>query len=231
VADEPRSNGPRPEGGGDKPESAASVPNSAEGPSDTELVRRLGEADGSALAQLYQRFGRPCYSLARRICVDEGLAEDVVQEVFLTLWRDPARYDPSRGGFATWLLTLIHHKAVDAVRRESTLRRRMVAAPEAGEDWSPTPVPGAEQVAIARVAAGQVRAALHRLPFEQRQVLALAYFGGHTQREIGVLTGVPLGTVKSRMFTAVQRLRSLLADQLGPDDLVAEVCMVREVNQ
>jgi RNA polymerase sigma-70 factor (ECF subfamily) len=194
-------------------------------------VRRLGEADGSALGQLYQRFGRPCYSLARRICVDEGLAEDVVQEVFLTLWRDPARYDPSRGGFATWLLTLIHHKAVDAVRRESTLRRRMVAAPEAGEDWSPTPVPGAEQVAIARVAAGQVRAALHRLPFEQRQVLALAYFGGHTQREIAVLTGVPLGTVKSRMFTAVQRLRSLLADQLGPDDLVAEVCMVREVNQ
>jgi RNA polymerase sigma-70 factor (ECF subfamily) len=207
------------------------VPNPAEGPSDIELVRRLREADGGALTQLYQRFGRPCYSLARRICADEGLAEDVVQEVFLTLWRDPARYDPSRGGFATWLLTLIHHKAVDAVRRESTLRRRMVAAPEAGEDWSPTPVPGADQAAIARVAAGQVRAALQRLPPEQRQVLALAYFGGHTQREIAVLTGVPLGTVKSRMFTAVQRLRAMLADQLGPDDLVAEARMVREVNR
>jgi RNA polymerase sigma factor (sigma-70 family) len=231
VADEARSNGPRPDRWNGTPEPASEVPHPAEGPSDVELVRRLREADREALSQLYQRFGRPCYSLARRICADEGLAEDVVQEVFLTLWRDPDRYDPSRGGFATWLLTLIHHKAVDAVRRESTLRRRMVAAPEAGEDWSPTPVPGAEQVAIARVAAGQVRAALHRLPFEQRQVLALAYFGGHTQREIGVLTGVPLGTVKSRMFTAVQRLRSLLADQLGPDDLVAEVCMVREVNQ
>jgi RNA polymerase sigma-70 factor (ECF subfamily) len=213
------------------PESAASVPNPAEGPSDVELVRRLREADGEALSQLYQRFGRPCYSLARRICADEGLAEDVVQEVFLTLWRDPARYEPSRGGFATWLLTLIHHKAVDAVRRESTLRRRMVAAPEAGEDWSPTPVPGADQAAMARVAAGQVRAALHRLPPEQRQVLALAYFGGHTQREIAVLTGVPLGTVKSRMFTAVQRLRAMLADQLGPEDLVAEARMVREVNR
>jgi RNA polymerase sigma-70 factor (ECF subfamily) len=194
-------------------------------------VRRLREADGEALSQLYQRFGRPCYSLARRICADEGLAEDVVQEVFLTLWRDPDRYDPSRGGFATWLLTLIHHKAVDAVRRESTLRRRMVAAPEAGEDWSPTPVPGADQAAMARVAAGQVRAALHRLPPKQRQVLALAYFGGHTQREIAVLTGVPLGTVKSRMFTAVQRLRAMLANQLGPDDLVAEARMVREVNR
>lgn len=231
MADEARSNGPRPDRWDGTPEPASAVPSPAEGPSDVELVRRLREADGEALSQLYQRFGRPCYSLARRICADEGLAEDVVQEVFLTLWRDPDRYDPSRGGFATWLLTLIHHKAVDAVRRESTLRRRMVAAPEAGEDWSPTPVPGADQAAMARVAAGQVRAALHRLPPEQRQVLALAYFGGHTQREIAVLTGVPLGTVKSRMFTAVQRLRAMLADQLGPDDLVAEARMVREVHR
>lgn len=228
MADEARSNGPRPDRWGGGPEPAAPASNPTEGPSDVELVRRLGEADGAALSQLYQRFGRPCYSLARRICADEGLAEDVVQEVFLTLWRDPGRYDPSRGGFATWLLTLIHHKAVDAVRRESTLRRRMVAAPEVGEDWSPTPVPGADQAAIARVAASQVHTALHRLPVEQRQVLALAYFGGHTQREIAVLTGVPLGTVKSRMFTAVQRLRSLLADQLGPDDLVTEARAVRK---
>ena len=231
MADEARSNGPQPARRRDAPEVAPPVTSLAEGPSDVELVRRLGDADGAALAQLYQRFGRPCYSLARRICADEGLAEDVVQEVFLTLWRDPNRFDPARGGFATWLLTLIHHKAVDAVRRESTIRRRMVAAPEAGEDWSPTPVPGADQAAMARVAAGQVRAALHRLPMEQRQVLALAYFGGHTQREIAVLTGVPLGTVKSRMFTAVQRLRSLLSDQLGPDTLVAEARVVREVNR
>jgi RNA polymerase sigma-70 factor (ECF subfamily) len=194
----------------------------AEGPSDAELARRVGDADGAALSQLYQRFGRPCYSLARRICADERVAEDVVQEVFLTLWRDPTRFDPSRGGFATWLLTVTHHKAVDAVRKESAIRRRMVAAPEAGENWSPTPVPGADQAALARVAAGQVHLALHRLPVAQRQVLALAYFGGHTQREIAVLIGVPLGTVKSRMFTAVQRLRVLLTDQLGPDALIAE---------
>ncbi|HEX4103504.1 MAG: sigma-70 family RNA polymerase sigma factor [Pseudonocardiaceae bacterium] len=231
MADEARSSAPRPERWRDSSESVPPALSMGEGPSDVELVRRLGDADGAALSQLYQRFGRPCYSLARRICADEGLAEDVVQEVFLTLWRDPTRYDPARGGFATWLLTLIHHKAVDAVRRESTIRRRMVAAPEAGEDWSPTPVPGADQAAMARVAAGQVRAALHRLPVEQRQVLALAYFGGHTQREIAVLTGVPLGTVKSRMFTAVQRLRSLLADQLGPDVLVAEARVVREAKR
>lgn len=231
MADEARSGAPRPERWRNSSDPVPPALSMGEGPSDVELVRRLRDADGAALSQLYQRFGRPCYSLARRICADEGLAEDVVQEVFLTLWRDPSRFDPARGGFATWLLTLIHHKAVDAVRRESTIRRRMVAAPEAGEDWSPTPVPGADQAAMARVAAGQVRAALHRLPVEQRQVLALAYFGGHTQREIAVLTGVPLGTVKSRMFTAVQRLRSLLADQLGPDTLIAEARVVREAKR
>jgi RNA polymerase sigma factor (sigma-70 family) len=102
-----------------------------------------------------------------------------------------------------------------------------VAVPEAGEDWSPTPVPGADQAALARVAAAQVRAALHRLPVAQRQVLALAYFGGHTQSEIAVQTGVPLGTVKSRMFTAVQRLRALLTDQLVPDTLIAEARIAR----
>lgn len=231
MVDEARPSAGRPDRsqGGSRPASAAAGP--AGEPSDAELARRLADSDGSALSQLYQRFGRPCYSLARRICGDDGLAEDVVQEVFLTLWRDPRRFDPARGSFATWLLTLIHHKAVDAVRRESTVRRRVVPAPEAGEDWSPTPVPGADQAAIARVAAGQVRAALHELPVEQRQVLALAYFGGHTQREIAVLTSVPLGTVKSRMFAGVQRLRSLLHAQLGPDALIAEARVAGEVNR
>src|SRR5207302_9767595 len=116
VADEARSDGPRPDRLGGASEPSAPVPNPTEGPSDAELVRRLGKADGAALSQLYQRFGRPCYSLARRICADEGLAEDVVQEVFLTLWREPTGFDPSRGDFATWLLTMTHRRAVDLVR-------------------------------------------------------------------------------------------------------------------
>lgn len=189
------------------------------GTSDAELARRLREGDGAALSELYQRFSRPCYVLARRVCVDEGLAEEVVQEVFLTVWRDPRRFDPVRGSFATWLLTLIHHKAVDAVRRESTVRKRVVPSPEAGEVRSPAPLPGADQAAIARVAASQVREAMGQLPTEQRQVLELAYFCGHTQREIALLAGVPLGTVKSRMFAGVQRLRLLLDGKLGPDIL------------
>ena len=231
MADEARSSASRLDRWHGTSEPVVGAPSVIGEPSDAELVRRLGDADGTALSQLYRRFGRPCFSLARRICADEGLAEDVVQEVFLTLWCDPTRFDPSRGSFATWLLTLIHHRAVDAVRKETTIRRRTVGAPEAGEDWSPAPAPAACQAAMARVVAGQVHAALRRLPVEQRRVLALSYFGGHTQREIAVLTGVPLGTVKSRTFAAVQRLRSLLTDQLGPGTLVAEARMVREVTR
>ncbi len=151
--------------------------------------------------------GGPAYSLARRICADDGIAEDVVQEVFLAFWRDPKRFDPERGSFGTWLLTLVHHKSVDAVRRESAIRRRTVPAAEDGEEWSAPPGPGADQAALGAVVAGQVRDALGQLPAEQRQALALAYYGGYTQREVATITGVPLGTVKSRMFTGVQRLR------------------------
>ncbi len=168
---------------------------------------------------LYDRYARPAFSLARRICADAGIAEDVIQEVFLALWREPSRYDSARGTFTTWLLTLVHHKAVDAVRRERAIRRRTVPGSEDGEDWSVPHGPGADQAALGSVVAGQVRDALGRLPAEQRQALALAYFGGYTQREVATLVGVPLGTVKSRMFTGVQRLRALLGpllSEIGP---------------
>jgi RNA polymerase sigma-70 factor (ECF subfamily) len=182
---------------------------------DAGLVRRIAGGDSGALGELYDRFGRPAYSLARRICADDGLAEDVVQEAFLAFWRDPSRYDAAKGRFGTWLLTLVHHKSVDAVRRESAIRRRTVPAAEDGDEWSAPPGPGADEDAIGSLVAGQVRDALGRLPAEQRQVLALAYYGGYTQREVAALTGVPLGTVKSRMFTGIARLRSLLGPAVG----------------
>jgi RNA polymerase sigma factor (sigma-70 family) len=184
-------------------------------PVDEQIIRRIVAGDQRALAELYDRWARPAFSLARRVCADEGLAEDVVQEVFLAFWREPGRFDSARGAFSSWLLTLVHHKAVDAVRRESVIRRRTVPASEDGEEWSSTPGPGADQAAMGAVVAGQVRDALGRLPAEQREALALAYYGGYTQREVATLMGVPLGTVKSRMFTGVQRLRNVLGPLLG----------------
>lgn len=177
---------------------------------DARLVARLGAGDESALAALYDRYSRPAYSLARRVCVDELLAEDVVQEVFLTVWRDPSKFSPDRGAFSSWLLTLVHHKAVDAVRREGVHRRRQVNVDDETTDRLAPDTPGADQDAIGAVVADHVKAALRELPVEQRTAMMLAYYGGYTQREVAALVGVPLGTVKSRMFAAANRLRTAL---------------------
>ncbi|GAA4734218.1 RNA polymerase sigma factor [Actinomycetospora chibensis] len=181
---------------------------------DAALLVRLSDRETAALDALYQRYGRPAYSLARRICADDGLAEDVVQEVFLALWRDPGKFDPGRGTVASWLMTLVHHKAVDAVRREATRRRHHPTTGEPDEGV-PAAGPSAARQALGAVLGEQVRAALHRLPTEQRTALGLAYYGGYSQREVASLTGVPIGTVKSRMFAGVARLRVLLGPVLG----------------
>lgn len=186
-----------------------------DGPSDADLVGRLGAGDQRAMRLLYGRHEHPARSLARRICLDIGIAEDVLQEVFLTVWREHSRYDPVRGSFASWLLTLVHHKSVDAVRREISLRRRTVPSSADAAQWCAAAGPGADEAAISSVMAAQVRDALSRLPVEQRQALNLSYFGGYTQREIATLIDVPVGTVKSRMFMGVQRLRASLGPLLS----------------
>lgn len=177
---------------------------------DVRLVTQLGTGDERALASLYDRYSRPAYSLARRICVDELLAEDVVQEVFLAVWRDPSKYVADRGAFSSWLLTLVHHKAVDAVRREGVHRRRQVSVDDETTDRMAPKSEGADVDAIGAVVAVDVRSALGELPAEQRTAMILAYYGGYTQREVAALVGVPLGTVKSRMFAAAARLRTAL---------------------
>jgi RNA polymerase sigma-70 factor (ECF subfamily) len=197
-------------------DSAERQPRSAEH-SDADLVRQIATGDSSAFAGLYDRYCRQSFSLAKRICVAQELAEEVVQEVFLALWREPSRFDSSRASFATWLMTLVHHRSVDAVRREGAQRRRATAATDQVAERGETTVTAAEDDALAGIVGGKVREALGRLPEEQRRILSLAYFGGYTQCEVAALTGVPLGTVKSRTFAALRRLRTLLAS-LRADD-------------
>jgi RNA polymerase sigma factor (sigma-70 family) len=180
------------------------------------VLRRIRAGDRSAVDALYDLFGRPAFALARRILQDDGLAEDVVQEVFLTVWRAPDAFDERRAAVSSWLLAMVHHKAVDAVRREEAHRRRGRRAEEDMALDVPAATRDAEEQAVDRVVSQQVRDALGELPAPQREALALAYYGGYTQREVAALTGVPLGTVKTRMLSGMRRMRRDLASGGGP---------------
>jgi RNA polymerase sigma factor (sigma-70 family) len=177
---------------------------------DADLLRRIREGDRDALAGLYDRFRRPGFALARRILADDTMAEDVLQEVFLSVWRDPAAFDRTRGTVASWILAVVHHKAVDAVRREESQRRRRALAEDALALDAPMATRTVEDDAWSRVVAEQVRTALGALSDTQREALTLAYYGGYTQREVAALTGAPLGTVKTRMLAGMRRLREEL---------------------
>jgi RNA polymerase sigma-70 factor (ECF subfamily) len=174
-------------------------------------MRRVESGDGSGLEELYQRYGAPCYALARRILRDEALAQDVVQEVFLTCWRG-AGYDATRGGVASWLLAVTHHKAVDLVRKEERLRARRTSEESLADVAQASG--SAEDQAWSLLQAAAVRGALKDLPTEQREVLLLAYYGGYSQREISAMSGVPLGTVKSRTLAAMRQLRAELSPRV-----------------
>jgi RNA polymerase sigma factor (sigma-70 family) len=175
---------------------------------DRALVSLVCGSEPAALEALYGRYGRACYGLARRILTDEQLAQDVVQEVFLAVWRDASRFDASRGGFSTWLLSMTHHKAVDSVRREENLRKRRTSADVL--ETTESEAPKVDEAVWSIVRRERVREALKGLPGPQREALALAYFGGYTQREIAGLTATPLGTVKTRMLAGMRRMKESL---------------------
>jgi RNA polymerase sigma factor (sigma-70 family) len=176
--------------------------------SDEALVALAARSEHSALAELYDRFGRAAYGLALRILRDEGLAEDAVQDAFLALWRTASRFVPERGKASTWILTLVHRRAVDLVRREE--RRRA----EALDDDAPaaSAAPSLDEEAWLRLQRERVQGALRQLPDQQREALELAYYGGFTQSELADRLGQPLGTIKSRMFLGLGRLRELLGE-------------------
>jgi RNA polymerase sigma-70 factor (ECF subfamily) len=166
---------------------------------------------GGSIAELLDGYASRALALARRIVVDGQLAEDVVQEAFVAYWRNPQAFDAARGSFGPWFLALVHHKAVDAVRREESQRRRFDAV---AESMGPATTPDVEELVAGRMADTRVRRALAALPAVQREALVLAYWGGCTQREIALRTGAPLGTVKTRMLAGMRRLQEGLSS--GP---------------
>jgi RNA polymerase sigma factor (sigma-70 family) len=175
--------------------------------SDEAVVALVARSDQTALAELYDRFGRVAYGVALRVLRDEKLAEDAVQEGFLAAWRAADRFMPERAKASTWLLTFVHRRAVDLVRRED--RRRADSLPEVAEQAASG---SAEEDAWLRFERERVQAALKQLPDQQREALELAYYGGFSQTELAERLGQPVGTIKSRMFTGLARLRELLAD-------------------
>jgi RNA polymerase sigma-70 factor (ECF subfamily) len=167
---------------------------------------RLVVRDPAALLELYDQFGSYVYGLAARVIGDRRAAEDITQDVFLALWERPEAFDPDRGRLRTWVGTLAHRRAIDHIRREEARRRR-----SARDAAGMVSVPDVDEMAMAMLAAEQVRAEVDRLPEDQRAAIELAYFGGRTYRQVAEELGIAEGTAKSRMRLGLRRIADALA--------------------
>jgi RNA polymerase sigma factor (sigma-70 family) len=173
--------------------------------SDSELMTVIADGDMGALGELYDRFAPIAFGLALRVLGDRGLAEDAVQDAFLSVWRSAESFDGRQGSARSWTLMLVHRRAVDLVRRNQRL-----VPQDSPEPTDPVGPSHAECTAL-DAARRSVQAALASLPAKQRKVLDLAYYGGYTQQEIATSLRIPIGTVKSQTFQALRRLQLLLA--------------------
>jgi RNA polymerase sigma-70 factor, ECF subfamily len=179
---------------------------------DEEMLAALAQRDLSALEELYDRYSKLAYSLAYRIVGDRGAAEDVVQDAFLSVWRQAGSFRRERGSPRTWLLSIVHHRSIDRLR-SSASAGPTIPYDDLPQDREDTSKPSIWQQAWDHARGDLVRRALERLPMEQKKSIELAYFSGYTQSEIAELMGVPLGTVKGRMRIGLQKLRTLLVSQ------------------
>jgi RNA polymerase sigma-70 factor (ECF subfamily) len=181
---------------------------------DRAWMERLASGDLGALDRLYEQYGAMAYGIAYRITGDRSAAEDVVQDAFLGAWRNAARYVDARGTVRTWLLSIVHHRAIDAIRR----RRPTVELPDSEAGLPDTlTLPDTWAAVELRLDRAAVQVALGRISEVQREAIELAYFGGLTQTEIADRTGVPLGTVKGRLRLGLQGLRAALSPPPAAD--------------
>jgi RNA polymerase sigma-70 factor (ECF subfamily) len=175
---------------------------------DEDLMQLVRRGNAPAFEVIYERHSRAAFSLAYRMAGTRGVAEDVVQDAFLSIWRSGARYERSRGSVRTWVLGIVHHRAIDALRRSFVHERRR-ASDEGLEERLETGE-RTDVEAARHEEAGTVRAALGHLPSEQSQVIELAYFGGFTHTEIAEMLDTPVGTVKGRMRLGLEKMRHAL---------------------
>jgi RNA polymerase sigma-70 factor (ECF subfamily) len=181
---------------------------------DEDLMDHVREGDAGALEVVYDRHANVAFSLAYRMCGTRAQAEDVVQEAFLSIWRSGARYDRTRGSVRTWVLGIVHNRAIDSLRRHIVHDRR-----RASDEGIEETLPAADRTdveALRRSEAEAVRAALDELPHDQQRVVELAYFGGFSHSEIADMLDAPIGTVKGRMRLALGKLRGALESQVQP---------------
>ena len=185
--------------------------------SDAELLERVGRQDHEALAAIYDRYSRLVYSIGRNVLQNDGEAEEMTQDVFLTVWRRAVSYEPTRGKVSTWLGSIAHHRAIDIIRRR---RRDQDAFDRAAAEATRTAatVDGVDSAAERSWERDRLLSALEGVPTEQRQVLMLAYFHGLTHTEIARTLNQPLGTVKTRIRLAVRKLRDALEGEFGTGD-------------
>ncbi len=187
---------------------------------DNELVARLREADASALATLYDRYAAAVHGLTRGILRDDRLAEEATHDVFLGVWQDPNAYQPARGVFAAWLLRVARNRAIDLLRRRREQPFAATVIAETGQvldpaTWLVDPDPDPADQATSLLVGQDVRRALASLAPDHQRLLEMAYFGGMTQREIAAAVNRPLGTVKTQIRTAMQRMADLLTVENG----------------
>jgi RNA polymerase sigma-70 factor, ECF subfamily len=177
---------------------------------DEDVMQLVRRGDAHAFEVIYERHSAAAFSLAYRMMGTRAGAEDVTQEAFLSMWRSGARYDRGRGSVRTWVLGIVHHRAIDALRRATVHNRRRAGDEGIEERFEARERTDAE--AARREEAGAVRTALATLPPDQVQVLELAYFGGFTHTEIADLLGAPVGTVKGRMRLGLKKMRAQLGE-------------------
>ncbi len=180
---------------------------------DEDLMALVHEGDAQAFEVIFDRHADAAFSLAYRMCGRRATAEDVVQDAFLSLWRSGARYDHRRGSVRSWVLTVVHNRAIDAFRRASLRTSRDVVDDGLSERMAGPEDTGAE--VERREEARTVRSALDELPTEQRQVIELAYFGGFSHSQIAESLKLPPGTVKGRMRLGLHKMRNALGDPAG----------------